>query len=441
MSISSIDETTDVSIAKWMSRLSENSCETYIYIFKAWYAWMQDRSPELVGKSPDDLIEYQKQTDGDNKYEILELVQDYVSGMDGTDSSKKTNYSALRSFFMHNRAELPRDRGFRIRGNRPPVIGKLKPEDIQRIIISSNKTYKAVFLSMFQAGLDQEGFVYWNTHGWPELWEELSEIRYSKVSKRRLIKITLPGRKHNRYKEHFYTFIGRDAIQAILNYLPHRPDREDAIFYNQYDDPISKVALWNYWHKRLQREGYIELGKMKRGRGNRYGYNLHEIRDVRSGIWEKSPATNSICDFTMGHTVDPLGYRENSFRDESWVRREYLKAMPYFNLMSETTAFGLVGEERVESLEARIEELERERDGAQWHTDYVLRRLEEAGVPIEPQDSVSLMRQLKLDTSDELMEYFLLRAQGNMDQAKIKWEAIVSNSKEILKIMNENFSV
>ena len=397
---------TQASINTWMLNLRENSRISYTDYFTAWYVWLQENSEKFGGMTPDDLIEYQVQTDGRTQYEILDTIQRYVNGLNWRYNSKITVYSGLRSFFMHNRAELPRDQSFRIQSDRPPVLGNLTEDDVKMIVLSSNPTYRAIFLSMFQAGLDRESFDYWNRGGWPELWEQISEVPGSKVPSRFLVKINLPGRKHSRNRSLFYSYIGQDAIQAILNYLPTRPNNDEVIFLNQYEQPISKVALWNYWHRHLVRLGLIDLSKNEMGRGNRYGYNLHEMRDVRSGLWEKSPAKVSVCEFTMGHVVDPLGYREKSFRDESWVKREYLKALPYLNIISSYRAFGQVEEERVDGLESRIEEMQRGIDELMSLNElnlqtqsYLSQRLEEHGIslysgdPIE--DRIKIREQLK----------------------------------------------
>ena len=69
-------------------------------------------------------------------------------------------------------------------------------------------------------------FTYWNEHGWAKLNEDLK-------SAPKVIRLDLPGRKSAKFEEPYYTFIGPDAIQAIKNWLSHRPREADVIFTDQ----------------------------------------------------------------------------------------------------------------------------------------------------------------------------------------------------------------
>jgi hypothetical protein len=62
---------------------------------------------------------------GEDPYELVDLKQEFIGGLVMRKASKAKFQWAIDSFFMHNRAELPRDRSFKIRGDRPPVEGKL----------------------------------------------------------------------------------------------------------------------------------------------------------------------------------------------------------------------------------------------------------------------------------------------------------------------------
>ena len=61
----------------------------------------------------------------------------------------------------------------------------------------------------------------------------------------------------------------------------------------------------------------------------------------------------------MGHVVDPMEYNK-AWRDEKWVRQEYMKALPWLNILSSPRAFGQVDEDEVIYLRRRVQELERE---------------------------------------------------------------------------------
>ena len=150
-------------------------------------------------------------------------------------------------------------------------------QDVRDVILSSNKNYQAIFISMFQSGMDLSTFEYWNRNGWDSLKEQLRRDSGT-------VRIDLPGRKRRRNKQGYYTLIGYDAINAIKSYLPHRIDEAKFteleekrkewcrkhnkewspkeyvpgwIFYNQQGNPIKKGRVQVYWLKHLTKIGKV----------------------------------------------------------------------------------------------------------------------------------------------------------------------------------------
>ncbi|MBD3170841.1 hypothetical protein GF326_00055, partial [Candidatus Bathyarchaeota archaeon] len=330
------------SVNKWASRIKlQSSHKSTLDHFIQWYR-ENGGSSDLT---PDDLIEMQKSLDNSEKYKILDKIQEWITTLRNRQGTKRVKYSQLRSFFAHNRAELPRDPGFRPKSETPSVVGDLSPEEIKRVLMSSNKLYRALFLCMFQGALDSEMFVYWNENGWDSLHEQLKEERDP-------IKIALPGRKINRNIKPYYTFITTDAINAVREYLDNVRPRivkrlkkkqaekgevyEDPgyIFLNQAGTGVSKVTLRTYFRRHLKKLGMIE--EYDTGDPQiqvRYGKNPHEMRDTWRTLWSKSPAKYEVGEFFMGHSIDSLGY-DKAYRDESFYKNEYLKATPFLNLLS-----------------------------------------------------------------------------------------------------------
>jgi hypothetical protein len=58
----------------------------------------------------------------------------------------------------------------------------------------------------------------------------------------------------------------------------------------------------------------------------------------------------------MGHVVDKLGYNK-IMKDEKWARREYMRALPFLNILSETKPYGLADEDEVQNLRDGVKEL------------------------------------------------------------------------------------
>lgn len=340
------------SVVFWRGRVSKGTFRTYVANMGLFMRWLKVNGGSLAGLHPDGLIEYQKNTDNGTRYDILNLVQTWSQtlrtpeGVDYRLNSKKASYSALRSFFVHNRAPLPQDK-YKLRSETPDAVGTLTVEEIRDVALSAKPMHRAVIISMFEAGLDLHGFQYWNLNGWEELEDALT-------GKPKTIEIYQPFRKLNRNP--FYTFIGGDAIEAIRNYLPMRPTdaEKEAIFYTQYKTPLSPVTLQQYWLERLEKLGLIVR---QPGRGRRYGKNLHEMRDIFRSQWEKSPAKGSVAEFCMGHKIDPLGYNK-ACKDKSWALGEYRKALPMLEIMSSGRPFGQVKEDEVRGLRDKIDVLE-----------------------------------------------------------------------------------
>jgi len=245
---------------------------------------------------------------------------------EGREGSKRFIYSALRSFFLHNRAELPRDKSFRLRGDRPRVVGGLTVGEVRRILDSCNECHRAVFLCMLQAGMGIGELLRWSREGLQSLRDQIQRGVHP-------VRIDLPGRKQGRNRRPYYTFIGRDAVDALKVWLRLRPRGTDDIFVNQLGRPLSDHGVRTYWTKHLKRLGIIEKPD-DAGPSTRYGKNLHELRDLFRTRWQMSGAAPAVAEFMMGHVVDPLGYNK-FWRDPDYVADEYLKAEPWLNVVSE----------------------------------------------------------------------------------------------------------
>jgi site-specific recombinase XerC len=312
--------------------------------------WLKDHGGELEVLGPDELVKYQL----DNRdYTILDLVQEWVRGIDGRVSYKRRLYSTILSFFLHNRASLPDDPSFKIRGDKPPTNGNLKVEDLRRVLDSSNSMYRALFLCLFQAGMGMGELQYWNRTGLGSLLEQLSNGTHP-------IRIDLPGRKHNRNVKPYYTFLGKDAIEAVRYWLKIRPDNgETAIFLTRDGTPPAEKSIRDYWMRHLRRLGLVKP-KLQSSLRSRYGKNLHEIRATFRSRWRPSGVDVEVAEFFMGHNIDSLGYDKSPWQYPDWFKAQYLAAEPWLNILSDDPE--KIPREDVKELQLRIHELERERN-------------------------------------------------------------------------------
>jgi len=296
-----------------------------------------------VSVSPDELVAKQKAADGDDRFALLDRLQDYVNGLDVTRNYKVFTYNAVRSFFLHNRAELPRER-FNIQNSKPPSTPHLTVEHVRRIVYAATVRDRSMILCAFAGFMGKGELEYVNLHSWPQIRDQWRSS---------LIRIDLPGRKTNHRP--YYTFIGGDALQALREYIGDDLKRK-AIWTTKYNVPISRKAFYKAFFRLSQRVGYVSR---KRGDlGVRYGFNPHEMRDIARSLWHQSGSDRDVAEFLMGHNVDPLRYDKIYTLDPEWVQSEYLKALPYLNLLSSERDVKKQ-QDTIKLLEERIAEMEK----------------------------------------------------------------------------------
>lgn len=339
-------------VKNWLSRVSKGTQTPYVYIFKDFMAYLKG-DPKFGAFSPDELVSYQK-AEGRNggEYDILDVVQRWVLSREGMRKGSRENLiKAVRSFFQHNRAQLPQDRSFRIRGDRPSVPTLLTLSEVKQVCLAATKMYRAVILTMLDGGIDQASLIYWSDNGWPDLKPQFE-------ADERIVRVTIPGRKGSKFSTTFSTYIYADALAALKTWVNERGYREGPIFTTQQGLPLTKNCLNDYWIRKLVDLGYITPIKHGGGRGKsneRYGRGIHNLRDLFRSQWAKSDASPAVAEAMMGHVVDRYGY-DQSFRDENFVKAEIKKATPYLSIMSSGTPFHLIAEGEVESLRRQLEE-------------------------------------------------------------------------------------
>ena len=123
-------------------------------------------------------------------------------------------------------------------------------------------------------------------------------------------------------------------------------------------------------------------------RKGRTGKSPHELRDLFRSQWAKSTAKGDVAEFCMGHMIDPLDYNK-AWRDEKFYRDEYMKAVPYLQIMSSGQPYHMVGEEEIEKLRKEVAEL-RATAESRKEPDTIMDRLFE-----DPEFKILLQRKLK----------------------------------------------
>jgi hypothetical protein len=350
---------------QWLGRLKASTAKTASSNFLRYMAWVEKEGGKFSAYTPDQMVEYQKAANNEQRYELLDLAQRYIGGLEGRGGYIRNQYNCIRSFFTHSRAELPRDPLFKARGTVEKVVGHLDAAEIRDIVLSCNAMYQAVFMSMFSAALDREMFLYWNLNGLAQLREDLKKDP-------EVIRVSLPGRKAMRNEAPYYSFVCSDAVELLKKWLIQREklvklfskryegyEDPGAIFLGQKGEPVGKIAIHSVWIHHCRRLGL--LSSKTNGGAPRFGKNLHELRDSYRSLFQKSGADIIVAEFSMGHTVDKLGYNKAT-QDEDWVREEYLKAMPWLNVLSSPKPHGFEERDEVRRLQRDLEEAKRKLD-------------------------------------------------------------------------------
>lgn len=396
----SIEELGRVRVVRdWLQFKSPMSRKVYLRIFLGFFSWLQtEGDPQLVGKSPEELLDLQESINEDKRRrrlilnEVLRYIQ--MKGEDWRARYKKKILSTVRSFFVHHLEEngFPRLRngeaGSVLKSKVRKVEKRLRIRMLKEIIDKSNVMYGAVFRSMLASGMGLGEVVKWSNQGIDGLKEALSNpLRGSDGEE--LIEAYLPARKQNRETD-FYVLIGGSAIQALRKWLRRREEirrrfddeslkarRErrrktqlpkefpDSIFVTNSFTPLSKSGASTYYQRKIKQLFLRGEGEGATG-GKRYGINLHQIRQVFRSRWAQSEASPDVAEYMMGHVVDKLDYNQVHM-DREFRINEYCKALPYLDIETTTYEARAANEKaeqatkRIKEMETQIEELRRER--------------------------------------------------------------------------------
>ncbi|MEM4246464.1 MAG: hypothetical protein QW390_04120 [Candidatus Bathyarchaeia archaeon] len=205
----------------------------------------------------------------------------------------------------------------------------------------------AFYLTLWMGLMDQERFQQFNlTHGEP-LGRHLRE---KGVDEHFMVRFPM-GRKAN--PQGFHTFIGKDALEAWRRYFEMErgyPKPGEAALLDEAGKPYRKKALYMA-HLRLCRET-LRLHGYEKGRSVRYGYNLHEFRDLAKTllhIGAKGEGLDMACvEYRMGHRLraDPYGY-DKFYADRGYMLQQYRIAERHLNIVSGAAAQSQAGVEKL----------------------------------------------------------------------------------------------
>jgi len=316
----------------WLARMDSDTRKAHRSHFNRWLQWLR-RQPGWSDISPRTLLV--RQLEAEDSYEVLDLLQTYVGQLNLRKSSKKKAYCVMKSFFNHNRCALPMDPTFRIRGDKPPVQARLTMKDVLGAYQAANIRDRSVILFKWQSLVDNARLGYVCKNCGQQI---VQQIREGET----LVRVDIPGRKSNEndLEGAFYTFIGSDAVNALVKYFEDErgyPSKGEPIWLKTDRSALTSTAFETMWIRLFRRIGTIP--KQKGPIGSRYGYNPHEMRDVATTLLHlkaKSDGFDMDCaKFWSGRLsgLDREKY-DKFYQDAEFVRNQYLIAEKYLNIVS-----------------------------------------------------------------------------------------------------------
>jgi hypothetical protein len=320
-------------VAFWLGYMDPVTQPTYRRLLNRWIWWLQ-KQPGWEGAGPRDVLV--RHLESEDPYVVLDLVEGWVQSLPLRKTSKRHSLTTLRSFFLHNHAELPRNPHFRIQSQRPAVRAMLDAKDVVELYHAATVRFRSVILFKWQSFMDTARLLYANEHCSDQI---VAQIEAGTLP----VRIDLPGRKANEndIEGEYFTFIHKDASDALEKYFEEYrgwPKKGEPIWVQKNHQPLTHWTFDQTWLRLLRRIGKIP--PTEGPRGTRYGYNPHEMRDeatTRLHIALKSQGFDMDCvKFWCGQVgqIDALKYDKFFQRDQNYVRSQYEVAAPYLNIIS-----------------------------------------------------------------------------------------------------------
>ena len=338
----------------WLGRLgNDHTRRGHLSYFNIFLGWLR-RQPGWEFVSPRDLLV--RQIQGEDSYEVLDLVQSFVGGMRGRKASKAKAYTVIRSFFLHNRCVLPADPAFRLHGDEAPVVPRLSVENIVEVCHAANLCYRSAILVKWQGFLDTLRLVY--------VGKRLSEQVVTQIQQDMdPVRLDLPGRKSNSNDREgtYYTFIAKDAVDALVKYFEEErgwPKPGQPIWLIKEGRPLSKSAFENTWLRLFRRLGRIPK-KPGYSPRSRYGYNPHEMRDIAISLChtqaKKYGFDMDCARFWAGQVgqIDPLKY-DKFYQDTQYMKDQYVIAANCLNIISQKPTATAEEQKKIQALEEKV---------------------------------------------------------------------------------------
>jgi integrase len=361
-------------LTEWLNRLnSEETKEKFLPLFQKYFEWVKANG---YYNTPDDMIKSRQEQENTLReaFKHIKPIQNYLKTANLSSGDSRSTYIAIRSFYKHNQAELPKweikdrkDGVFRIQTPQEPIT----LEEMRQLLINAPIREQAIFLISLQAGLDRSTLAKaFNPYAWTQLSKQLgSDFNNWDLSKAP-IRINLIRIKT---QTPYYTFISIDALKALQSWLKVRQtltnkpiQNDEPIFITRQRTPIRKEQLSVMFNNLAIRAG-LETKKYGKASEVRYRFHEHELRDTFKSACSANGVNTVASEYFIGHTIDKLGYDKSPDVYPEVYRQEYKKVEPYLNVISKPQAQLDKMEKNLTNKDKEIQNLKQQNEQLQVH--------------------------------------------------------------------------
>jgi len=348
-------------VKDWMRRLnSKETQEKFLFLFLRYFDWIRKNNHF---PTPDAMLDHKQLAQNDKeRYLHINLIEDYLAQAKLPASQEKSVYTAIRSFYKHNKAALPqfnikfKDKTAKASVPQQPIT----LEEVKILLTNANPREKGIFLSMLQCGMDRSTFCdSFNLQAWHQLVKQLgSENPENWDVSKAPIRINLTRPKTQTI---YYSFLSNDALKALQAWLKVREtltgqpmkDGEPLFLTSQRqtmkDDNVS--GLFN----RLAIVSGLESKKFGKPSEVRYRFHCHELRDTLKSACTVAGVSQAVSEYILGHNIDKLGYDKSPIAYPEHYRAEYQKVEPMINIFSNEN----INVKKLADLEKKTEDKEK----------------------------------------------------------------------------------
>lgn len=294
---------------------------------------------------------------------IPKLLKNWVNDQPVRLKTKNSRWAIVKSFFKYNDCPFPDPRSVTLRSEKPPTPSRLTIDIICQAITAAKLRDKSWLLVKWMSFQDQARLDYINRNLASHI---VQEIRAGKT----IIRLDLLGRKREKGKRPYFTFMGKDAVDALREYFDKEraggwPGPGEPIWLNNEGKPFGYSMYHEIWTGLMRRLGHIHTKRRGKGRAKvdtRYGFGQHEFRDVGVSYLHTNAKRDGLdldfVHFMMGHTkgLDPNKY-DRFFEDANYGLEQYRIAERYLNIISRAASVE-IERAHLREMEERLAKLE-----------------------------------------------------------------------------------